>query len=229
MFKSGFVILSLFCMAFLHWNALFSVIIGGATAVGVSYVQHGGLSKKPQGEKTEKAAAAPAGENQPVQQVQEKPAAGEKKEKPAFKEGEEPEHFHDNDELAEKAGVHRKKAIALRDEAHNTQDRERRNQLFEEANQEDATASKMIFDELQAKQPEGTIDLHLQYVAEAERICQEQAEILKGKGFQEMVVITGKGNHSEGGKCKIAPAIEKWANDHGYSQEPGEGKITVRF
>jgi len=87
----------------------------------------------------------------------------------------------------------------------------------------------MIFEELQKKQTEGTIDLHLQFVAEAVRITEEQAEILKGKGFTEMVIITGKGNHSEGGVCKIAPAIENWAKEHGYSQEPGEGKITVHF
>jgi len=223
-----FVTLSLFCIVFLHWNALVSVILGAGIGAGIAYVQQGGLSKKPQ---EGGAAAAP---EKKAEKPAEKKAEGEKAapkegEKPVFKEGEEPEHFHDNDELAAKAGVHRDKARKLRDEAHMPENRDRKGQLLDEADQEDATASKMIFEELQKKQPEGTIDLHLQFVAEAERICQEQAEILKGKGFQEMVVITGKGNHSEGGKCKIAPAIEKWANDHGYSQEPGEGKITVRF
>jgi len=223
----AFVILTLFCMVFLHWNAVVSLILGGATAFGVSYVQNGGLSKsassekKAEGEKTvEKPAAA---------EKKDQAAAPKEGEKPVFKEGEEPEHFHDNDELAAKAGVHRDKARKLRDEAHDCPDRERRSQLHEEANQEDAIASKMIFEELQKKQPEGTIDLHLQFVAEAVRICDEQAEILKGKGAQEMIVITGKGNHSEGGVCKIAPAIENWAKEHNYSQEPGEGKITIRF
>jgi len=227
---AAFVLLSLICIVFLHWNAFISIVLGAATGAGISYVQHNGLKmpegaakkecaeKKPEGEKVEKKAEEKAEEKKE-----------EKGEKPVFKEGEEPEHFHDNDELAAKAGVHRDKARQLRDDAHKPENRERKGELLDEADKEDATASKMIFEELQKKQPEGTIDLHLQFVAEAVRICDEQAEILKGKGATEMIVITGKGNHSEGGKCKIAPAIENWANEHGYSQEPGEGKITVRF
>ena len=141
----------------------------------------------------------------------------------------EPEHFHDNDELAARANVLRDKARKLRDEAHLPENKERKAQLLEEANAEDAAASKMVFEELQKKQPEGTIDLHLQFVADAVRICDEQAALLQAKGAQEMCVIVGKGNHSEGGKCKIAPAIEEWATSKGYRQEPGEGKITVHF
>jgi len=221
----AFVILSLFCMAFLHWNALFSLIVGAGAAFGIVYFQQKGLPKKDsaaQGAEKKESAE----QEKPQVEKKEQPKEGEK---PVFKEGEEPEHFHDNDELAAKANVHRDKARQLRDDAHKPENRDRKGQLLDEADQEDATASKMIFEELQKKQTEGTIDLHLQFVAEAVRICDEQAEILKGKGFQEMVVITGKGNHSEGGKCKIAPAIEQWAKDHNYSQEPGEGKITVHF
>ena len=138
-------------------------------------------------------------------------------------------HFHDNDELAAKANVYRDKARKLRDEAHAPENRENKAKLLEEADAENAKASRMIFEELQKKQPEGTIDLHLQFVADAVRICDEQAELLKAKGAQEMCVIVGKGNHSEGGKCKIAPAIEEWAASKGFTQEPGEGKITVHF
>jgi len=220
----AFVILTLFCIVFLHWNAVFSAILGAGLGFGISYVQQGGLSKK----SADKECAAKKPEEKPKAEQKES-AAPKEGEKPVFKEGEEPEHFHDNDELAAKAGVFRDKARKLRDEAHDPANRDRKGQLLDEADQEDAKASKMIFEELQKKQPEGTIDLHLQFVAEAVRICEEQAEILKGKGAQEMIVITGKGNHSEGGKCKIAPAIENWANEHNYSQEPGEGKITIRF
>jgi len=224
---AAFGFLFLFCVVFLHWNAIFSAILGAGIAAGITYVQHNGLPKKAAaegGDKAEKSASAAAAPADKPEKV-----APKEGEKPVFKEGEEPEHFHDNDELAAKAGVHRDKARQLRDEAHKPENRDRKGQLLDEADQEDLTASNMIFEELQKKQPEGTIDLHLQFVAEAVRICQEQAEILKGKGAQEMIVITGKGNHSEGGKCKIAPAIENWANEHGYSQEPGEGKITVHF
>jgi len=207
-----------------------ALVLGAAAGVGVKYVQDGGFSKKPaEGgdkpavEKAEGAAAKPA---EKPKEAAEKPKEGEK---PQFKEGEEPEHFHDNDELAARAKVHRDKARQLRDEAHMPENRDRKSQLHDEADAEDRIASDMIFEELQKKQEEGTIDLHLQFVAEALRITEEQSEILKGKGFTEMVIITGKGNHSEGGVCKIAPAIENWAKEKGYTQEPGEGKITVRF
>jgi len=222
---AAFVVLFLGCMIFMHFSAIFSLILGAGVAVGVKYVQDGGLSKKP-AEGGDKAAPEKPGKAPEAGKPKEAPKEGEK---PQFKEGEEPEHFHDNDELAAKAGVHRDKARQLRDDAHKPENKERKGQLLDEADAEDAIASKMIFEELQKKQEEGTIDLHLQFVAEAVRITEEQSEILKGKGFTEMVIITGKGNHSEGGVCKIAPAIENWAKEHGYSQEPGEGKITVRF
>jgi len=221
---AAFVALFLVCLC-MGMPAVVSLILGAGVAGGVKYVQDGGLSKKPAdgSAKAEKApAAAAAGGEAQVETRKEG-------EKPQFKEGEEPEHFHDNDELAARAGVHRDKARALRDDAHKPENKDRKSQLHDEADAEDAIASKMIFEELQKKQPEGTIDLHLQFVKEAVAITQEQAEILKGKGFTEMVIITGKGNHSEGGVCKIAPAIEEWAKEHGYTQEPGEGKITVHF
>jgi len=191
----AFVILSLFCMAFLHWNALFSVIVGAGVGLGIGYVQKNGFTMPAGSEKKE------GGEQKKAEVEQKKPEAEQKEQpkegqKPVFKEGEEPEHFHDNDELAARAKVHRDKARSLRDDAHKPENRDRKGQLLDEADQEDATASKMIFEELQKKQPEGTIDLHLQFVAEAVRICDEQAEILKAKGAQEMIVITGKGNHS---------------------------------
>jgi len=222
---AAFAVLSFFCIVFLKFNALFSLILGAGVAFGVQYVIGGGLSKQG-GAKAPEGAKASEKPAQAQAQVKEAPKEGEK---PQFKEGEEPEHFHDNDELAAKAGVHRDKARALRDDAHNPDNKDRKGQLLDEADAEDAIASKMIFEELQKKQPEGTIDLHLQFVKEAVAITEEQAEILKGKGFTEMIIITGKGNHSEGGVCKIAPAIENWAKEHGYTQEPGEGKITVRF
>jgi len=219
----AFVILTLFCMIFLHWNGIFSAVIGFAAAAGISYVQNKGTAtKKPEScdkKVCEKAEA----------EKKEQASAPKEGEKPVFKEGEEPEHFHDNDELAAKAGVHRDKARQLRDEAHMPENRDRKGQLLDEADKEDRAASDMIFEELQKKQPEGTIDLHLQFVAEAIRICDEQSEALKAKGFQEIIIITGKGNHSEGGICKIAIAVDNWVKEHGYTQEPGEGKITVRF
>ena len=231
------VVLSLICIGLFHWNAVVSALLCAGIGCGVSYAQ----SILCSGKKCSKQAPAPAPEaKKPAPApapapapVEEKPAPAPApaaaEENPQFKEGEEPEHFHDNDELAAKANVHRDNARRLRDEAHAPENKERKGELLDQANEEDAMASKMIFEELQKKQPEGTIDLHLQFVAEAVRICDEQATLLKGKGAQEMVIITGKGNHSEGGKCKIAPAVEEWAAKNNLPLEHGEGKVTVKL
>ena len=143
--------------------------------------------------------------------------------------GDEPEHFHDNDELAAQANVYRDKARKLRDDAHKPENKDNKGKLLDEADAEDAKASKLIFETLQKKQPEGTIDLHLQFVKEAIKICDEQLAIARNKGWSEMIIITGKGNHSEGGKCKIAPAVEEWIAKNGLQKENGEGKITVKL
>jgi len=145
------------------------------------------------------------------------------------KKGDEPEHFHDNDELAAQANVYRDKARKLRDDAHKPENKSNKGQLLDEADAEDAKASKLIFETLQKKQPEGTIDLHLQFVKEAIKICDEQLVIARNKGWSEMIIITGKVNHSEGGKCKIAPAVEEWIAKNGLQKENGEGKIIVKL
>ena len=151
------------------------------------------------------------------------PAAPKKKE-----EGDVPEHFHDNDELAAEATKIRDHARELRDEAHKPENRgEKYNQLMEEAKAEEARASKLVFERLNGgKHPKGTIDLHLQFVADAVRICDEEYEKIKNDGeVKEYVVIVGKGNHSEGGKAKVSPAIEEWADKKGLKHVLDEGKI----
>ena len=143
-------------------------------------------------------------------------------------EGDVPEHFHDNDELAAEATKIRDHARELRDEAHKPENRgERYNELMEEAKAEEARASKLVFDRLNGgKHPKGTIDLHLQFVADAVRICEEEYEKIKNDAeVKEYIVIVGKGNHSEGGKAKISPAIEEWADKKGLKHVLDEGKI----
>jgi len=93
--------------------------------------------------------------------------------------GDEPEHFHDNDELAAQANVYRDKPRKLRDDAHKPENKSNKGQLLDQADAEDAKASKLIFETLQKKQPEGTIDLHLQFVKEAIKICDEQLAIAR--------------------------------------------------
>ena len=157
------------------------------------------------------------------------PAVEKKEEAPVKPVGEEPEHFHDNDELAAEADKIRKHASELMDEAHKPENRgEKYNQLMEEAKAENARASKMIFEKLNGngKQPFGTIDLHLQFVADAVRICEEEYEKVKNDGsLAQFVVIVGKGNHSKGGKALISPKIEEWATEKGLKYELTEGKI----
>ena len=150
----------------------------------------------------------------------------------AEKEGDVPEHFHDNDELAAEATAIRDHARQLRDEAHKPENRgEKYNQLMEEAKAEEARASKLVFDRLNGgKHPKGTIDLHLQYVADAVRICEEEYEKIKNDAeVKEYVVIVGKGNHSEGGKARISPAIEEWADKKGLKHELNEGKVICQL
>lgn len=144
----------------------------------------------------------------------------------AKKEGE-PEHFHDNDELAEEANKYRDRARKYRDDAHKPENKANKDELYKKADAEDAKASKLIFDTLNKKQPEGTIDLHLQFVKEAVKICEEQYEILKGKNYSTVTFIVGKGNHSEGGVCKLQPAVVEWAKNKGLKTELAEGKVIV--
>ena len=144
----------------------------------------------------------------------------------------EPEHFHDNDELAAEATKIRDHARQLKDEAHKPENRgEKYNQLMEEAKAEEARASKLVFDRLNGgKHPKGTIDLHLQYVADAVRICDEQYEKIKNDSdVNEYIVIVGKGNHSEGGKARVSPAIEEWADKKGLKHELNEGKVICKL
>ena len=146
--------------------------------------------------------------------------------------GGEPEHFHDNDELAAEATKIRDHARKLKDEAHKPENKGARyNELMEEAKAEEARASKLVFDRLNGgKHPKGTIDLHLQYVADAVRICDEEYEKIKNdSNVKEYIVIVGKGNHSEGGKAKVSPAIEEWADKKGLKHELNEGKVICQL
>jgi len=213
-----------------------SLILGAAGIVGFEVAKAKFMGPKTPKEGEEKAAApakeekaaAPAKEEKGEVKPSERPVDAEGK--PQFAPGEEPEHFHDNDALAAEANVFRDKARQLRDDAHKPENREQKGALLDQADAEDLKASKLIFETLQKKQPEGTIDLHLQFVAEAIRICDEQLAIAKEKGWTEMTIIVGRGNHSEGGKCKIAPAVEEWAEKNGLQkQEAPEGQFSYKL
>jgi len=216
---------------FMGAGFLGSLFLGAAGIVGFEVAKAKFLSPKnaPEGEKEQKQEQK---QEKPQEKAEEKPSERpmDAEGKPAFAPGEEPEHFHDNDALAEEANVFRNKARQLRDDAHKPENRDNKGQLLDEADAEDAKASKLIFETLQKKQPEGTIDLHLQFVKEAVAICDEQLKIARDKGLTEMTIIVGRGNHSEGGVCKIAPAVEEWAEKNGLQkQESKEGQFCFKI
>lgn len=94
-------------------------------------------------------------------------------------------------------------------------------------------ASDFIFRENNAegRVASDTIDLHGQFVEEAEDILEERIKYAKGTGQQYLHVIVGKGNHSPGHIQKIKPRVEQVCRDLGlqYRTEANEGRILVNL
>jgi DNA-nicking Smr family endonuclease len=92
-------------------------------------------------------------------------------------------------------------------------------------------ASEFIFREnnSQGRVPPDTIDLHGQFVEEAEDILEERIKYAKSTGQNHLHVIVGKGNHSPGHIQKIKPRVEQVCGQLGlqYHTEPNEGRIYV--
>lgn len=92
-------------------------------------------------------------------------------------------------------------------------------------------ASEFIFRENNApgRVPADTIDLHGQFVEEAEDILEERIKYAKSTGQQHLHVIVGKGNHSPGHIQKIKPRVEQVCGQLGlqFHTEPNEGRIYV--
>lgn len=101
----------------------------------------------------------------------------------------------------------------------------------EAANRYNKQASDYIF---RANNAEGrvagdTIDLHGQFVEEAEEILEQRIKYAKSQGQTHLHVIVGKGNHSPGHIQKIKPRVEKVCQELGlnYSTEANAGRIYV--
>lgn len=92
-------------------------------------------------------------------------------------------------------------------------------------------ASEYIFRENNAdgRVPPDTIDLHGQYVEEAEDILEERIRYARAHGENHLHVIVGKGNHSDGHIQKIRPRVEQVCRELGvqFHTEPNEGRIYV--
>lgn len=94
-------------------------------------------------------------------------------------------------------------------------------------------ASEFIFRENNAtdRVPADTIDLHGQFVEEAEDILEERIKYARNTGQTHLHVIVGKGNHSSGHIQKIKPRVEQVCRELGldYHTEANEGRIYVNL
>jgi hypothetical protein len=90
-------------------------------------------------------------------------------------------------------------------------------------------ARDFIFRANNADTPADTIDLHGLFVEEAEEILEQRITAATKRGEEGLHVIVGKGNHSQGGVRKLAPAVERICNQLGlrYRQEENEGRMYV--
>ncbi|OGM48554.1 smr family protein [Aspergillus bombycis] len=94
-------------------------------------------------------------------------------------------------------------------------------------------ASEFIFRENNAEgrvDPD-TIDLHGQFVEEAEEILEERIKYARDHGQNHLHVIVGKGNHSANHVQKIKPRVEQVCRELGlqYATEENAGRIYVNL
>ncbi|CAK7269241.1 hypothetical protein SEPCBS119000_003469 [Sporothrix epigloea] len=94
-------------------------------------------------------------------------------------------------------------------------------------------ASEYIFRENNAvgRVASDTIDLHGQFVEEAEYILTQRIRAAQSSGQSHLHVIVGRGNHSINHVQKIKPAVEKLCSEMGlqYATEENEGRIYVNL
>lgn len=74
-----------------------------------------------------------------------------------------------------------------------------------------------------------TIDLHGQFVEEAEDILEARIRDARARGQTHLHVIVGKGNHSVGHVQKIKPRVEQVCREMGldYATEANEGRMYI--
>jgi len=90
-------------------------------------------------------------------------------------------------------------------------------------------ASEFIFRENNepGRVAEDTIDLHGQFVEEAEDILEARIRDARARGQTHLHVIVGKGNHSTGRVQKIKPRVEQVCREMGldFATEENAGRI----
>lgn len=94
-------------------------------------------------------------------------------------------------------------------------------------------ASEFIFRENNSmgKVAGDTIDLHGQFVEEAEEILEQRIRYAQQTGQTHLHVIVGKGNHSPGHIQKIKPRVEQVCQELGlqYNTEHNEGRMYINL
>lgn len=95
-------------------------------------------------------------------------------------------------------------------------------------------ASEYIFRENNApgRLDQDEIDLHGQFVEEAERILEQRIRADQARGIVHLYAIVGKGNHSTGGVQKIKPKVEELCRELGlryHTDEENEGRIFINL
>lgn len=143
------------------------------------------------------------------------------------------------DRLRSLAHAELSKKASLAHEAHEAYERgdgARAHDLSEESKSHGAKAddynrqaSEYIFRANNANVPGDTIDLHGQYVEEAEQILGTRIRAAQSQGQGHLHVIVGKGNHSVDHVQKVKPAVEKLCQELGlrYRTEENEGRIYI--
>ncbi|KAJ2991016.1 hypothetical protein HDV02_004016 [Globomyces sp. JEL0801] len=100
---------------------------------------------------------------------------------------------------------------------------------MEEANRK---ASELYFKSKNAGRGIAELDLHGQFVKEAIAITDKRIGECKSNGVNELVIIVGKGLHSQNGVAKIKPAIQELIVKQEISatmNEPNPGCLTVHL
>ncbi|KAI9840606.1 MAG: hypothetical protein M1837_001502 [Sclerophora amabilis] len=111
-----------------------------------------------------------------------------------------------------------------------SQEGKRHGQMMEQYNKQ---ASDYIFRENNAngRVPPDTVDLHGQYVEEAEDILEQIIRYRQAEGQNHLHIIVGKGNHSPHHVQKIKPRVEQVCRELGlqYATEENSGRILVNL
>ncbi|TVY27588.1 Smr domain-containing protein [Lachnellula hyalina] len=94
-------------------------------------------------------------------------------------------------------------------------------------------ASDYIFRENNApgRVPDDTIDLHGQFVEEAENIVEQRIRYAQQNGQTHLHVIVGKGNHSKDHVQKIKPKVEQVCRELGlqFATEENAGRMYINL